>query len=86
MTALFLTVSASLSHLSLVGSLAQRQHAENLAEAALSQAMARGIQTDFEFGSRSTDRVQVSFAGLDDAEGIVTFNRGEFSEGFSSYP
>ena len=84
-TALFLTVSASLSHLSLVGSLAQRQHAENLAEAALSQAMARGIQTDFEFGSRSTDRVQVSFAGLDDAEGIVTFNRGEFSEGFSSY-
>ncbi|MCA9775242.1 MAG: hypothetical protein KC800_00940, partial [Candidatus Eremiobacteraeota bacterium] len=83
--ALFLTVSASLSHLSLVSSVAQRQHAENLAEAALSQAMARGIQTDFEFGSRPTDRVQVTFPGLDDAEGIVTFSRGEFSDGFSSY-
>ena len=83
--ALFLTVSASLSHLSLVGSLAQREHAQNLAESPLSQAMAQAIQSDFEFGSRSTDRVQVSFPGLADAEGIVTFDRGEFSEGFSSY-
>ncbi|MCA9777202.1 MAG: hypothetical protein KC800_10815 [Candidatus Eremiobacteraeota bacterium] len=83
--AIFLTVSASLSHLSLVGSLAQRQHAQNLAEAALSQAMSQAIQSDFVFGSRPTDRVQVTFPGLNDAEGIVTFSRSELPDGFSSY-
>lgn len=81
---LFLAVSASLSHLNVVKSASQREHAQNLAESAIAKAIERALETDFQFGRQPTDRVQVSFDGLSDAEGIVTFVQSEFSGAYST--
>lgn len=82
---IFATLSASLSHLSLVTSRTQGEHARNLAESALARAMEQTFTSNFTFGSRPTDRVELSIPGVPDGEGIVTFNRSEFGQGYSSY-
>lgn len=80
----FIAISASLSHLKVVDSVSQRQQAKNLAESAIARAMEEAILAEYKFGSNATDRVEVTVPGLADAEGIVTFNRGEFSAGYST--
>lgn len=80
---LFCAVSATLSHLNVARQVSQRQHAQNLAEAALAEAIAGLAANDF--NPLPDGRVEVSFQGLEDAEGIVTFDRDEFPDDFSSY-
>ena len=78
LTLVFLVLSTSLSHLSLVSRVSQTEHANNLAEAALADAIEALISQNGEFGKKPSDRMLVTTAGLDDAEGIVSFNRSEF--------
>ena len=88
---LFTAVSASLSHLRFVHSAAAAEHARNLADAALSRALARLDETDFQFGnpdgSIADRRVVVTLPDLPDSSGVVTFNRSEsgFSDGYSTW-
>lgn len=82
---LFIVVSASLSHLNLVTAVGRREHARNLAESALARGLEELIATDYAFGRDEKDRVVVTFAGLQDAEGIVTFNKKEFAAGYSTF-
>lgn len=82
---LFVVVSASLSHLQLMSSVSQGQHAQNLAESALSQAIEQVISTDYTFGKLPSDRIVSTIQGIDDGEGIVTFNPDEFANAYSSY-
>ena len=84
---LFTAVSASISHLKLVEGTVRGDHARNLAEAALSQALTNLISSNFTFGQNGTDRVEVEFPDLPDGQGIVTFDMGEtgFSKGYSKF-
>ncbi|HIB65888.1 MAG TPA: hypothetical protein EYO33_12455 [Phycisphaerales bacterium] len=80
---LFTAVTATLSHLQAAERVEQIQHAQNLAEAALSETMARLAANDYK--ALPEGRVEVTFRGLDDAEGIVTFDRSEFPSDYSTY-
>lgn len=88
---LFTAVSASLSHLRFVHSAATAEHARNLADAALSRALARLDETDFQFGNPEGDiperRIVVTVPDLADASGVVSFDRSEsgFSDGYSTW-
>lgn len=82
---LFTAVSAGISQLRLAEASTRQEHARNLAEAALSRAIAELARTDFAFGRNTDDRIDVTVDGLPDAIGTVTFNKGEagFSQGYS---
>jgi hypothetical protein len=83
---LFAAASAAVSHLNLVKSSASYEHARNLADAALSQTLARMVESDFEFG-KNGGRVEVTFPDLPGASGVVTFVTSEagFGDAFSTY-
>ena len=80
---LFTAVTATLSHLQAAERVEQIQHAQNLAEAALSETIARLAANDYK--ALPEGRVEITIDGLDDAEGIVTFDRSEFPSDFSTY-
>ncbi len=82
---LFTATSAGISQLRLAEASTRQEHARNLAEAALSRAIAEMARTDFAFGRIVTDRIEVTVDGLPDAVGTVTFNPGEpgFAQGYS---
>ncbi len=84
---LFTAVSAGVSHLRVVQSATTQEHARNLADAALSKAISRLVETDFEFGKGAEKRIEVQLPDLQGATGTVTFDPGEagFSDAFSSY-
>lgn len=84
---LFAAVSAGVSHLQMVSKTTNAQHAKNLAEAALSKAIAELVKSDYKFGKNGSDRVEVSVPDLEGSSGVVTFNRSEsgFSDGYSTY-
>lgn len=82
---MFAVVSSSLAHFNLVRANGQRSHAKNLAESALSAAIDRLITEDYQLGLNGTDRVEVRFPGLDNAEGIVSFEAaGAFRDRWST--
>lgn len=83
LTLVFLVISTSLSHLSLVSRVSQTEHANNLAEAALADTIEKLIKSE-EFGKNLTDRVPVTIPGLDDADGIVSFNPSDFPGRYST--
>lgn len=82
---IFLAISAGTGYLHLSQAEQRREHAKNLAEAAIAEALDKMAASDFKFGSQATDRVEVSFSGLEDAEGIVSFVPGELPNGKSTY-
>jgi hypothetical protein len=84
---LITAMSASVSHLNMVDACTRQEHARNLADAALGKALSRLMETDFDFGSHPSDRVDVTFAGLPGAVGTVTFDPSEagFASGYSTY-
>ena len=80
---LFSAVSATLNHLQAVSRIESTEHARNLAEAALAETIA--LLAENEFKPLPEGRVEVSVAGLQDAEGIVTFLSSEFPDDYSTY-
>ncbi len=71
---LFAAVSASLSHLSFSQASTNQEHAQNLADAALSEAIGRLVTSNYSFGQNSSDEIQVTIPGLQDAEGWLRFD------------
>lgn len=82
---LFAAISAGVSHLRMVAVATNGQHAQNLAEAALARAVARLVETDYQFGKQVTDRIEISVPGLPGSSGVVTFDPGEFAQGYSKW-
>ncbi len=82
---IFLAISAGTGYLHLSQAEQRREHAKNLAEAAIAKALDKMAEDDFKFGSQATDRVDVSIPDLQDAEGIVSFVSGELPNGTSTY-
>lgn len=81
---LYSAVSATLSHLNIANRVSQQQHAQNLAEAALAEAMAQLAANDYDYQAIPGGQVVVTVAGLDDAEGMVSFNpSGDFANDYS---
>ena len=79
---LYSAVSATLSHLNIANHVSQQQHAQNLAEAALAEAMAQLAANDYQ--PIPGGQVVVTVAGLNDAEGTVSFNNtGDFVNDYS---
>jgi hypothetical protein len=77
---LFAAVSAALSHLNFSRASTNQEHARNLADAAIAEAIDRLVTSDYSFGTNGTDGVTVTIAGLSDAEGGLSFsNSGDFS-------
>lgn len=75
---LFAAASAGVSHLKMVSASANADHAQNLAESALSAALAELVKTDFKFGKElEKDRIEITVAELPGSSGIVTFVQGE---------
>lgn len=86
--------TVAVSHLRFATAEESADHARNLAEAALAEALTQLVQSDFKFGKRENDsgppvgpgRVEVTIADLPGATGVVTFNKREngFSRGYST--
>lgn len=77
---LFVAVSASLSHLSFSRAAANSEHARNLADAAIAQAMDELVASDYTLGTSGAGEIVVTIPGLDDAEGRLSFaDSGVFS-------
>jgi hypothetical protein len=78
---LFTVVTSSINHLRFVNAHNTREHAKNLAEAALSQSIADLATSKYLLNS---GQVLVTTAGLDDAEGVVSFDTsGTLGQAFS---
>ena len=79
---LFTAISAGISHLRMVDASTSQEHAQNLADAALAQAMSQMIASDFDFGKQPTHRVLVTIKGVE-GTGVVTFDPDEsgFADG-----
>lgn len=82
---LFAAVSAAISHLRMVSTASNAEHAKNLAEAALAKAMVEVVRTDYKFGKNGTDRIQISVPDLPGSSGVVTFDQSEFSDAYSTF-
>jgi hypothetical protein len=81
---LYVAVSGSLSHLMVVKNASQREHAKNLAESAISRAVEQLVESDYTWGANGTDRIEVTFEGLKDADGLVSFNKSELPKHYST--
>ena len=72
---LFTASSASLFHLKFVNNYNQREQARNLAEAALSRAIEKLVESDYQLDGSHVDKtITVTPNNLNDAEGIVSFD------------
>lgn len=71
---LFAAVSASLSHLNFSRAASEQEHAQNLADAAISEAIDRLVASDYAFGADGTGEVSITINGLPDAEGRLSFS------------
>lgn len=88
LVALLLLVTAastSIFQLSFSVSKTRGDHAQNLAESALSLAMARMADSGFSFGQSPSDRVSLALPEFPNSEGLVTFNPSELPGGHSTY-
>jgi hypothetical protein len=68
----------------MVSGVTQRQHAGNLAEAVVSESIAKLVSSNYVFGKSTTDRWETVVAGLN-GKGTVTFNPSEFPGRYSTY-
>lgn len=96
LTLILLTAATmAVSHLRFATAQENADHARNLAEAALSEALVELVQSDFKFGKRdsmddklleTSGRVEVTIAELPGATGVVSFDKREsgFKRGYST--
>ena len=82
---LLTAVSAGISHLRMSTSATAQQHARNLADAALAQALSDLVASDF--SAPTVPTLVVSIPDLPDATGTVTYDSGTpgFSKGYSTF-
>lgn len=79
MVVLFAAVSASVSHLNFASASTRQEHAQNLADAAISEAIDQLVSSNYTLGASGSGGVTVTFNGLADAEGSLSFsNSGVF--------
>lgn len=84
---LFAAAGAGVSHLKMVSASNNADHARNLAEAALSSALAELAKGDFQFGKDKNDRIAISVADLPGSLGVVSFNKHDsgFTDRYSTF-